>query len=75
MGRKRPGSSARIAATLAMWTAAASLSQGLFGADFGRAGRALEQQLERKTSPPSLDPQPQRSHESESYEPWELVKV
>jgi hypothetical protein len=56
---------------------AASVVQGLFGADIGRAGRRFEQRieerLERQGAPPAE--QPRRSHEIESFEPWELVSV
>jgi hypothetical protein len=57
---------------------AASLVQGLFGAEIGRAGRRFEQRieerLERQGAPPT-EQQPRRSHEVESFEPWELVSV
>jgi hypothetical protein len=67
------GRSLRFAAALTAWMGAASLAQGLFGVDVGHAGPFLEQQLQRKGAPPK--PQPQRSHEDDSYEPWELVRV
>jgi hypothetical protein len=75
MGRNRstPIRSIRFVVALAAWMGAASLAQGLFGVDVGHAGPVLEQQLKRKGTPPQ--PQPQRSHEEDSYEPWELVRV
>jgi hypothetical protein len=74
MGRKPPGSTARVGATLVSWLAAASLAQALFGGSVGQLVPAIEQRLERKGAPPEPAPQPERSHE-EMLEPWELVKV
>jgi hypothetical protein len=62
---------------VATWMVAASVVQGLFGTEIGRAGRIFEQRieerLERQGAPPTE--QPRRSHEVESFEPWELVSV
>jgi hypothetical protein len=70
----------RRGATIAVatWVVAASVVQGLFGAEMDRAGRRFEQRieerLERQGAPPA-EQQPRRSHEVESFEPWELVGV
>jgi hypothetical protein len=66
------------AIAVATWVVAASVAQGLLGADIARAARRVEQRIqeriERRVPPPS-DPQPQRTHELEAIEPWELVSV
>jgi hypothetical protein len=60
------------------WMAAASLAQALFGTEIGgvlqRLEERIEQQLEHRGCP-AQDAQPERSHEEESIEPWELVSV
>lgn len=69
------------AGALASWLAAASLAQGLWGADIERAvrqeGDRIEHFLERGTCPAQGPDQqaPARSHGDESFEPWELVSV
>jgi hypothetical protein len=76
--RRRLWRLGRVGVTLGSWVAAASLAQSLFGPQIARRAERLEQrieqQIERRSSPPP-DPQPQRSHEEESFEPWELVSV
>jgi hypothetical protein len=68
----------RLGVALASWMAAASLAQALFGTEIGgvlqRLEERIEQQLEHRGSP-AQDAQPERSHEEESIEPWELVSV
>ena len=86
MGRKPPErSSSRFfgvpsprvpwaaALPLLFWFAAASVAQGVLGPEGGRAGPKLEQMLERRGAEPQT--QPERSHEDDALEPWELVRV
>jgi hypothetical protein len=67
----------RRGAAMASWVVAASIAQGLVGGDIGRAARRIEERIEerllRHGAPP--EQQPERSHEVESIEPWELVSV
>lgn len=84
MGRK-PGSGRKpwvmAAGALASWLAAASLAQGLWGADIGRAVHQLDERIERfldREACPAQGPEqpsPARSHEDDALEPWELVSV
>jgi hypothetical protein len=63
---------------VASWVVAASVAQAVLDPDIERAVRRLEQrleqQLDRHGAVPA-DQQPERSHELESIEPWELVGV
>jgi hypothetical protein len=78
MGRKPAERWMRRGAAVASWVVAASIAHGLVGADLGRAARDIEERIEehllRHGAPPP-EQQPQRSHEVESIEPWELVSV
>ncbi len=60
------------------WVVAASIAQGVLGADIARAARRIElrfqEEIERRDAPPPTEQQPERSHD-ESFEPWELVSV
>jgi hypothetical protein len=79
MGRDPGARWMRRGATIAVatWVVAASAAQGLLGADIARAARRVEQRIEERIErrPPPLDSQPQRTHELEAIEPWELVSV
>jgi hypothetical protein len=78
MGRKPAERWMRRGAAVASWVVAASLAQGLVGADIGTAAHRIEERIEERVlrhgAPPPVE-QPQRSHEVESIEPWELVSV
>jgi hypothetical protein len=67
----------RVALAVASWGAALGLAQATLGGDLGRAVHELEQRIELRvrgvTAP--AEPPPERSHEEESFEPWELVSV
>jgi hypothetical protein len=67
----------RIGVAVASWAAALSVAQAVGGAAIGHATHELEQRIEQQLrgapSPPEASPQ--RSHEDESLEPWELVSV
>jgi hypothetical protein len=57
---------------------AASIAQGLVGGDIAGAARQFEERIEERLlrrGAPAPEQQPQRSHEVESIEPWELVSV
>jgi hypothetical protein len=58
--------------------AAASLAQVLLEPEIGfaawRLEQRIEQQLERRGAP-APEKQPERSHEIEAIDPWELVCV
>jgi hypothetical protein len=60
------------------WMGAASLAQGLLGADLGRGARELEERIEMRlrgqSAPTEVQP-PDRSPQDEAFEPWELVRV
>jgi hypothetical protein len=63
---------------VASWVVAASIAQALLEPDIERAARRLEQRLEQRLERHGAGPseqQPERSHEVESIEPWELVGV
>jgi len=54
------------------------MAQGLLAGDIGRAAHEVERRIEMQLEgapAPAGDPQPARSHEDESIEPWELVSV
>jgi hypothetical protein len=70
----------RFGATIAVatWLVAASVAQGVLGADIARAAQRVEQRIQERIErrvPPPPDSQPQRTHELEAIEPWELVSV
>jgi hypothetical protein len=63
---------------VACWLGAASLAQGLLGADVGRGARELEERIEMRLrgQRAPVEPQPpDRTLQDESFEPWELVRV
>ena len=66
------------AIAVATWVGAASVAQGVLGADLARGARRIElrieEQIEHRGAQPPAE-QPERSHELESFEPWELVSV
>jgi hypothetical protein len=77
MARKPAWAWTRSGLAVAAWAVAIGLTQVTAGADIGRKTRELEEQLELRlkgTMPPA-EAQPQRSHEDESFESWELVDV
>jgi hypothetical protein len=67
----------RIGVAVASWVAAVSVAQAVNGADIARKVQELEERIELQLkgtrAPP--EPQPERSHEEESFESWELVSV
>jgi hypothetical protein len=57
--------------------AAITVAQAVLGPDLARAAEQVEERIElqlRGLRAPA-DPLPERSHEDESFEPWELVSV
>ncbi|HEY8040631.1 MAG TPA: hypothetical protein VIF15_12585 [Polyangiaceae bacterium] len=78
MARKPGPRWRRTGVAVASWVVSVSVAQALAGADIGRAVQRVEEQIEmqlRGPGAPAQEPQPQRSHEDESIEPWELVSV
>ncbi len=74
MGRKPPQQhlhAARLLSGLVVWAGAALIAQGL--CSVGARGGGLEERLEKARHAPQV--QPERSHEADAIEPWELVKV
>jgi hypothetical protein len=67
----------RFGVAVASWVAAVSVAQAVAGGDIGPNVRELEQRIEQHLKGPHspAEPQPQRSHEDESFESWELVDV
>ncbi|HEY5242925.1 MAG TPA: hypothetical protein VIJ22_15705 [Polyangiaceae bacterium] len=77
MARKPAPWLVRLGVAVTSWVAAVTVAQALLGADLARAAEEVEERIElqlRGLRAP-LDPQPARSHEDESFEPWELVSV
>jgi hypothetical protein len=66
-----------LGVAVASWAAAVSISQAVLGPEIGRAARHVEERIELQLrglrAPP--DPLPERTHDEESIEPWELVSV
>jgi hypothetical protein len=78
MGREPAARWLRRGAWVASWIVAALITQGLLEPEIGTAAKRLEQRLEQQLErhgAPSPEKQPERSHEVESIEPWELVGV
>jgi len=77
MARKRPLWLVRLGVAVTSWMAAITVAQTVLGPDLARAAEEVEQRIELRLrglrAPPA--PQPERSHEDESFEPWELVSV
>jgi hypothetical protein len=67
----------RVILAVASWGAALGLAHATLGGDLGRSVHELEQRIELRVRGVSTSPDPQRerSHEDESFEPWELVSV
>jgi hypothetical protein len=67
----------RLGVAVTSWAAAVTVAQTVLGADLARAAEEVEERIElqlRGLRTPA-EPQPERSHEDESFEPWELVSV
>ena len=77
MARKPARWLVRLGVAMASWAAAVSVSQAVLGPEIGRAARHVEERIELQLrglrAPP--DPAPERPHDEESIEPWELVRV
>jgi hypothetical protein len=77
MARKPPRWLVHFGVAVGSWALAVSFAQGVLGPDIERAAHQVEEQFElqlRGLGAPA-DPLPERSHEEESIEPWELVSV
>jgi len=77
MARKPARWLVRLGVAVTSWAAAVTVAQAVLGADLARAAEEVEERIElqlRGLRAPA-EPQPQRSHEGESLEPWELVSV
>jgi hypothetical protein len=77
MARKPAPRLVRLGVAVTSWAAVVTVAQGLLGADLARAAEDVEERIElqlRGRRAPA-EPQPERSHEDESLEPWELVSV
>ena len=77
MARKPARWLVRLGVAVTSWAAVVTVAQTVLGPDLTHAADEVEQRIELKlrglqTQP---NPQPERSHEDESYEPWELVSV
>jgi hypothetical protein len=77
MARKRPLWLVRLGVAVTSWAAVVTVAQTVLGPDLARAADEVEQRIELKLRGlrAQPNPQPERSHEDESYEPWELVSV
>jgi hypothetical protein len=77
MARNRVALGVRLVLAVAAWGAALGLAQATLGGDLGRAVHELEQRIELRVrgAPPAPEPLPERSHEEDPIEPWELVSV
>jgi hypothetical protein len=77
MARKRSPWPVRLGVAVASWGAAVTVAQTQLGADIGRAAHDADQRIELQLrglrAPPP--PQPERSHEDECIESWELGSV
>jgi hypothetical protein len=77
MARKRPSWLMRLGVAVTSWVAVLSVAQAVLGPELAGAAKEVEERIELQLrglrAPP--DPQPERSHEDESFEPWELVSV
>jgi hypothetical protein len=78
MARKPARGLVHTVMVVACWMGAASLAQGLLGADLARGARELEERIEMRLrgQRAPVEPQPpDRSPQDEAFEPWELVRV
>jgi hypothetical protein len=77
MARKPAPWLVRLGVAVTSWMVTLTVAEALLGGDLGRAAEEVEERIELQLrgAPPSPDPQPARSHEEESFEPWELVSV
>jgi hypothetical protein len=67
----------RLGVAMTSWGLALVAAEALLGAEMANPARELEQRIELRLKG-RVDPPPQtpaRSHEEESFEPWELVGV
>jgi hypothetical protein len=77
MARKPAPWLVRLGVAVASWAAAVSIAQAVLGPEIEQAAHQVEERIElqlRGLRTPA-DPLPERSHEEESIEPWELVSV
>jgi hypothetical protein len=72
----------RLGLAVALWSAVIGGVQAVVGAEIGRAARELEEKIEQRVrgiaapDPPGEGGKsPERSHDDESLQPWELVSV
>jgi hypothetical protein len=66
----------RRAVAVAAWFGAVSVAQIFVGPELDHAARSIEHRIEEKLrAPANRERQPERSHEEEAIEPWELVGV
>ena len=68
----------RLGLSVACWAVAFSIIQGLLQPDIGRSLRPIEERIELRLQRLPVDPpttQPERSHEEEPIDSWELVGV
>ena len=77
MARKPAPWLVRLGVAVASWAVAVSVAQAVLGADIGRAAHQLEERIELQLRGLRVPEErsPERSHEDESFEPWELVSV
>jgi hypothetical protein len=77
MARKPAPWLVRLGVAVTSWVAAITVAQAVLGPDLARAAEQVEERIElqlRGLRVPA-NPLPERSHEDESFEPWELVSV
>ena len=68
----------RLGLSVASWAVAFSIIQGLLQPDIGRSLRPIEERIELRLQRLPVDTpttQPERSHEEEPIDSWELVGV
>jgi hypothetical protein len=77
MARKPARWPVRLGVAVASWVAAVSVAEVALGEDLGRAAQEIEERIELRLrgSRAPTQVEPERSHEEESIEPWELVRV
>jgi hypothetical protein len=68
-----------VALAVISWGVALWVAQAVTGPEIGDRVRVLEERIEQQlrggAAQPESRPQPPRSHEDASFEPWELVGV
>lgn len=78
MSRKPARGLVYTVVVVAGWVGAASLAQGLLGADVGRGARELEERIQMRLRGQAapIEPQaPDRAPQDDALEPWETVRV